>query len=72
MGTISTHILVDGEVIEENIPVSNLRMRSRIATLSDCACFLRPGLEVCVLSTPYQAEDLGDEKDGKPVSSSIG
>lgn len=69
MGTITTHVLVNGEVIEENIPVTNLRMRSRKATLSDCACFLRPGLEVCVLSTPYQGEDSGDEKDVKPVSS---
>ncbi|XP_055832895.1 SNF2 domain-containing protein CLASSY 1-like [Solanum dulcamara] len=67
VGTITTHVLVNGEVIEENIPVTNLRMRSRKATLSDCACFLRPGLEVCVLSIPYQAEDSGDEKDVKPV-----
>lgn len=72
MGTITTHVLVDGEVIEENIPVTNLRMRSRKATLSDCACFLRPGLEVCVLSIPYQGENSGDEKDVKPVSRSIG
>lgn len=41
----------DGYVFKENVPITNLRIRSRKATLSDCTCFLRPGLDVCVLST---------------------
>lgn len=72
VGTITTYVLVNEEVIEENIPVTDLRIRSRKATLSDCACFLRPGLDVCALSIPYQAEDSDDEQDVKPVSCSLG
>ncbi|MCI78040.1 SNF2 domain-containing protein CLASSY 1-like, partial [Trifolium medium] len=37
--------------------LSDIRMRSRKTTVSDCACFLRPGIDVCVLSPPQRAKD---------------
>lgn len=67
-GKIYTH-LVDGEdIIEEDIPLSNLRIRPRKANLSDCTCFLRPGVDVCVLSTSQPAEDSSEEDNNEPVS----
>ncbi|KAL5568844.1 hypothetical protein UlMin_025419, partial [Ulmus minor] len=44
-------------VINGKGPYSNLRLRSRRATLSDCTCFLRPGVDICVLSTSQCAEN---------------
>ncbi|OWM87388.1 SNF2 domain-containing protein CLASSY 2-like [Punica granatum] len=42
---------VDGRHAHENCgPTTSLRIRSRRATSSDCICFLRPGIDVCVLS----------------------
>ena len=62
-------LLVDGgDLIEENVPIVNLRIRSRKATLSDCTCFLRPGLDVCVLSTSQLTENTSDEESQEPVS----
>ncbi|GFZ15068.1 chromatin remodeling 38 [Actinidia rufa] len=61
-------LLVDGgDLIEENVPMVNLRIRSRKATLSDCTCFLRPGLDVCVLSTSQLIENTSDEESQEPV-----
>ncbi|KAL6980760.1 SNF2 domain-containing protein [Sarracenia purpurea var. burkii] len=63
-----TMILVDGENMnEENVPMANLRIRSRKATFSDCTCFLRPGLDVCVLSTFQLTEDSSEEENQEPV-----
>ncbi|XP_028125041.1 uncharacterized protein LOC114321974 [Camellia sinensis] len=56
-----------GDLIEENVPISNLRIRSRKATLSDCTCFLRPGLDICVLSTPQGTEDSSDDENQDPI-----
>lgn len=53
-------------VNEEKGPFSNIRMKSRKATLSDCTCFLRPGVDICVLSTSQQTESSGEE-DQEPV-----
>ncbi|KAA8534022.1 hypothetical protein F0562_031539 [Nyssa sinensis] len=66
-GAITMHFVDSGVVEEENIPISNLRIRSRRATLSDCTCFLRPGLDICVLSTPQHAENSGEEENLEPV-----
>ncbi|GFS33583.1 chromatin remodeling 38 [Actinidia rufa] len=61
-------LLVDGgDLIEENVPMANLRIRSRKATLSDCTCFLRPGLDVCVLSTSQLTENTSEEESQEPV-----
>ena len=67
-GSISSHVVDNGEVIEENIPMSNLRIRSRKATLTDCTCFLRPGVDICVLSTSQHTENSDDEDNLDPVS----
>lgn len=67
-GKIYTH-LVDGEdIIEEDIPLSNHRIRPRKANLSDCTCFLRPGIDVCVLSTSQPTENSSEKEDNhEPV-----
>ncbi|KAI3908451.1 hypothetical protein MKX01_009253 [Papaver californicum] len=57
-GELDVHLESPDEVdVKEKIPVANLRMRSRKATVSDCICFLRPGVDICVLS-----KDSGEEK----------
>lgn len=65
-GIITMHVTDGEKVMEENIPMPNLRLRSRKATVSDCSCLLRPGIDVCVLSTP----DMGTS-DKKKSSSSV-
>ncbi|XP_028098821.1 elongation factor 1-gamma-like [Camellia sinensis] len=65
---VITMLLFDyGDLIEENVPISNLQIRSRKATLSDCTCFLRPGLVFCVLSTPQGTEDSSDDENQDPA-----
>lgn len=66
-GVISANIVHHGEVIEEDINMSHLRVRSRRATSSDCISFLRPGIDVCVLSES-NTENEDDETDSEPVS----
>ena len=69
VGAIVTLLLNDdGDVFEECVPISNLRLRSRKATFSDCSCFLRPGVDVCVLSTCQLTENASEEEDLEPVS----
>ena len=41
----------------EKGPLSDIRISSRKATLSDCSRFLRPGIDICVLSAPQQSTD---------------
>ncbi|KAH7854874.1 hypothetical protein Vadar_018632 [Vaccinium darrowii] len=63
-----TMLLVDGgNIVEENVPLSNLRVKSRKATSSDCTCFLRPGLDVCVLSTSQITENSSEEEKQEPI-----
>lgn len=66
-GAITMHIIDDEEVIEEMIPMSNLRMRSRKATINDCSRLMRPGLDVCVLTT----SDTTDSSEDKSLVSSF-
>ncbi|XP_057784680.1 SNF2 domain-containing protein CLASSY 1-like [Salvia miltiorrhiza] len=66
-GAISTHIVENGEVIEEDLPMSHLRVRSRRAIVSDCISFLRQGVDVCVFSTFHNPEDSDDETSDEPV-----
>ncbi|GMN41227.1 hypothetical protein TIFTF001_010435 [Ficus carica] len=53
-------------VIQEKGPAVNLRIKSRQATLSDCTCFLRPGIDICMLSAPENEESL-DKEVKEPV-----
>lgn len=70
-GAISTHIVENGNVIEEDLPMSHLRVRSRRAIVSDCISFLRQGVDVCVFSKYQNPEDSDDEGSDEPVSLTI-
>ncbi|GMI72618.1 chromatin remodeling 42, CLASSY2 [Hibiscus trionum] len=59
-GSMTLHLIDDQYLIEKK-PFSDLRVKSRKATLHDCTCFLRPGIDICVLSCPEQTESLDDE-----------
>lgn len=48
-GTMSLRFVDGRHVIKRKRPFSELRVRSRQANLTDCTCFLRPGIDVCVL-----------------------
>ncbi|KAG4962198.1 hypothetical protein AAZX31_14G054100 [Glycine max] len=56
-GTMSMHFVDNHHMVMEKGPLSDIRIRSRNATLSDCSRFLRPGIDVCVLSAPQQSDD---------------
>lgn len=66
-GSMIMHLIDNQYVIQERSPFSNLRIRSRQATLSDCTCFLRPGIDICVLSASQHAK-TSDEENQEPVS----
>ncbi|KAL3650315.1 SNF2 domain-containing protein [Castilleja foliolosa] len=66
-GAVITHIVDDGDVIEADIPMSHLRIRSREATWSDCASFLRQGIDICVLSNTHTSGNENDEINSKLV-----
>lgn len=65
-GTMVMHFMDNQYIIEEKSPFSNLRVRSRQATLSDCTCYLRPGIDICVLSQSQHAKS-SDEENREPV-----
>ncbi|KAB1217668.1 SNF2 domain-containing protein CLASSY 2 [Morella rubra] len=65
-GSMIMHLIDNQYVIQERSPFSNLRIRSRQATLSDCTCFLRPGIDICVLSASQHAK-TSDEENQEPV-----
>lgn len=56
-GSMMVRLLENGYALEDIRPFQRLRLRSRKATLSDCTCFLRPGIDVCVLY-PLNEDDL--------------
>ncbi|XP_012086690.1 SNF2 domain-containing protein CLASSY 1 [Jatropha curcas] len=56
-GSMTIHFANINHVIEEKGPISNIRVKSRQATTSDCTCVLRPGIDVCVLSSTENAEN---------------
>ncbi|KAL5734437.1 hypothetical protein ACOSP7_032298 [Xanthoceras sorbifolium] len=65
-GIISMHHDENRFFPETKRPFPNLRVKSRRATLSDCTCFLRPGIDVCVLSASRN-EESSDEENEDPV-----
>lgn len=66
-GTMSMHFVDDHHLAMDKGPLSDIRIRSRKSTVSDCSCFLRPGIDVCVLSAP-QSADNSDDFRLEPVS----
>lgn len=66
-GLITLHLVNDQFMVLERGPYSDFRVRSRQATSSDCTCFLRPGVDVCVLSFSNNMENL-DMQSPQPVS----
>ncbi|KAH0860345.1 LOW QUALITY PROTEIN: hypothetical protein HID58_088606 [Brassica napus] len=56
-GKMTVPLLENGYILEDIRPFQRLRLRSRKATLNDCTCFLRPGIDVCVLY-PLHEDDL--------------
>ncbi|XP_061986540.1 SNF2 domain-containing protein CLASSY 2-like isoform X3 [Populus nigra] len=65
-GAMTVHFVDSHHRIEEKGPFSNVRVKSRKATSSDCTCFLRPGIDVCVLSSSERAKNTG-EGNSEPV-----
>nr|KYP44957.1 DNA repair and recombination protein RAD54 [Cajanus cajan] len=59
-GTMTLHFADNHHMTTEKGLFSDLRIRSRKATLSDCYNFLRPGIDICVLSAS-QCSDNSDE-----------
>ncbi|KAL8172373.1 hypothetical protein V2J09_024177 [Rumex salicifolius] len=57
LGTLVLHIVEFGYIFEEKSFLSTLRLRTRRASLSDCTCFLRPGVDICVLSPSRDTEN---------------
>ncbi|CAL9037168.1 SNF2 domain-containing protein CLASSY 1-like [Musa acuminata AAA Group] len=57
-----------GTMIVDKVDGDCLRMRSRKASLSDCIHFLKPGVEVCVLSRHPVSANFGQEVQ-KPLLS---
>lgn len=53
-GKITIHFQHHGLKTEEKVPADSLRIRSRKANVSDCNCFLRPGVDVCVLLSDFE------------------
>ncbi|KAF8113428.1 hypothetical protein N665_0050s0078 [Sinapis alba] len=56
-GKMTVPLLENGYILEDIRPFQRLRLRSRKATLNDCTCFLRPGIDVCILY-PLHEDDL--------------
>ncbi|KAG6670301.1 SNF2 domain-containing protein CLASSY 1-like isoform X1 [Carya illinoinensis] len=65
-GTMTIHFMDNQYISQEKSVFSNLRIRSRRANLSDCTCFLRPGIDICVLSASRQPMNSDEEKQ-RPV-----
>jgi DNA repair and recombination protein RAD54 and RAD54-like protein len=56
-GSMSIHFTDNHHMVMDKGALSDIRIRSRKATVSDCSCFLRPGIDICVLSPPQRAGD---------------
>ncbi|KAK4267930.1 hypothetical protein QN277_024648 [Acacia crassicarpa] len=65
-GTMVLHFKDNNYVVREKAPISDIRIKSRKATVSDCSSFLRPGIDICVLSS-FQSTNGSDRKSPNPV-----
>ncbi|XP_061375050.1 SNF2 domain-containing protein CLASSY 1-like [Gastrolobium bilobum] len=64
-GTLTIHFMDNHHMTIEK-GFADIRIRSRKASSSDCSCFLRPGIDICVLS-PSQCSDDSDDFIDNPV-----
>lgn len=60
-GTLNMKFVDHPCEIQDKGPFANLRVRSRRATLYDCICLLRPGVDICVLSKSDHTESSDEE-----------
>ncbi|XP_058084564.1 SNF2 domain-containing protein CLASSY 2-like [Magnolia sinica] len=60
-GSIIVQYEHHGLVVEEKVTISHLRICSRKASVSDCRCFLRFGMDVCVFSAYPNAVSSDEE-----------
>lgn len=68
-GKMILQFLDDTHMEMEKRPSSDIRIKSRKATLSDCHCFLQPGVDICVLSNfECNDDDDSDQCITYPVS----
>lgn len=65
-GSITVQFEHHGSGTWEMVPTEKLRLRSRTATPSDCRCFLRPGMDICVFST-YPNAAISAQENLQPV-----
>ncbi|KAM5556763.1 SNF2 domain-containing protein CLASSY 1-like [Rosa sericea] len=61
-GTMNMKFVDHPCVIQDKGPFANLRVKSRRATLYDCICLLRPGVDICVLSNSDHTESSDKER----------
>ncbi|WCJ34712.1 SNF2 domain-containing protein CLASSY 1 [Euphorbia peplus] len=57
-GRVSIHFPENDYVIEEKGPISNMRVKSKRAEESDCTLFLRPSVDVCVLTSSKEDSEV--------------
>ncbi|XP_065881366.1 SNF2 domain-containing protein CLASSY 1-like [Euphorbia lathyris] len=57
-GIVSIHFPDNRRVIEDKGPISNMRVKSRQAEESDCTLFLRPTVDICVLSSSKEDSEV--------------
>ena len=67
-GTMTLNFVDKQCTFVEKVPFTNVRVKSRQATLSDCICFLRPGIDICVLSTSQNTDKTLDKETQATVS----
>lgn len=56
-GTMTIHFTDNHHMAMDKGTLSDIRISSRKAIVSDCSRFLRPGIDICVLTPPKQAKD---------------
>ncbi|RYR34844.1 hypothetical protein Ahy_A10g049887 [Arachis hypogaea] len=59
-GTMIIYFKENQRLVLKRGPTLDIRIKSRKATSSDCSSFLRPGVDICVLSTPQCTANNND------------
>lgn len=62
------HFIDNHHMVMDKGTLSDIRIRSRKAIISDCSCFLRPGIDICVLSAPRRRANDSLGLNIEPVS----